>query len=152
MRRLEQAEDVAALTAVLVLAALLVSCVVGCGSATRQHATAASVAMVALSGAGSAIELAAEATISECDGDAPCLAQAESAAVAAAGARDALIPAVHAYRDAVLLARDAEETPGLLDALLVAAARVAREWDVMREALSALGVSVPPIPFPMGAP
>lgn len=138
----------------LVLAVIaLVSTCSGCGgSAVRVHATAASVAMVAMSGAGDAIEDAALASIARCAGDAACLDDAEEYATTAAAARDALIPAVHAYRDAVLLAVDAEETPSMIDALLVAALRVAREWDAMREALAALGVDVPAIPFPGGAP
>lgn len=67
---------------------------------------------------------------------------------AAAGARDALIPLTHAYRDAVL-AYGADPTPEALEVVIAAALAVAREWDVMREALAALGVTVPPMPFPI---
>ena len=142
--------EAAILVAVMLLGALVAAQCSGCGaSQVRLHATSAAVAMIAMGGAGDAIEAATAASLAGCT-DAACIDGVERSHVTAAAARDALIPWVHAYRDAVLLALDAEETPSLLDALVIAALRVAREWDAMREALSALGVDVPAIPFPVG--
>lgn len=129
--------------------ALLYTCCAGCGgSALRVHATAASATMALMETAGASIEAAAADAVARCNGDDACLDSVAASMERAAGARDALIPLVHAYRDAVL-AYGADETPEALEVLVAAALAVVREWDVMREALGALGVSVPPMPFPI---
>lgn len=99
--------------------------------------------MASVASAGEAIEHANDAALEACPapGDPTrglCIDRVEQVAVAAGATRDALVPIVHAYRDAVLLARDAEETPSLIDALVVAGIRVARELEVMRDAIEAL--------------
>ena len=124
----------------LCLGILVGSCTVGCGSALRQHATAARMTMVTLEGAGLAIE--------RCDVSASCIDGVEEQVTRAAAARDALIPAAHAYRDAVL-ASDGEEAPGVVAYLGVVARRLAEDWPTLAAALSALGLPVPSIAFPV---
>jgi osmotically-inducible protein OsmY len=133
----------------------------GCGgSAIRAHATAASMAMGSLEAAGSAIESGTQLSIRECThgatrctfGDAACdecLDQVQERSEIAASVHDTMIPAIHAYRDTVLLAGQGDGSDQLLSMLLAAALRIAREWDALREALSTLHVDLPPIPFPV---
>ncbi|WP_157069535.1 hypothetical protein [Sandaracinus amylolyticus] len=128
----------------------------GCGaSPLRQHAIAARMTMATLAGADVAIEGATRTMLERCpgdDGDArtQCIDDVERAMVPVSAARDALIAPAHAYRDAVL-ASGGEETPGLVDYLDVIASSVARDLDPVLEALRALGVPVPSVPFPGGA-
>jgi hypothetical protein len=121
----------------------------GCAmSPLRQHATAARMTMVTLEGAGLAIEEATRLAIERCDGSASCIEGVGEQATTAAAARDALIPAAHAYRDAVL-ASDGEEAPGVVAYLGVVARRLAEGWPTLAAALSALGLPVPSIAFPV---
>jgi hypothetical protein len=130
------------------LGILVGSCTVGCGSALRQHATAARMTMVTLEGAGLAIEEATRLAIERCDGSASCIEGVGEQATTAAAARDALIAPAHAYRDAVL-ASDGEEAPGVVAYLGVVARRLAEDWPTLAAALSALGLPVPTIAFPV---
>jgi len=133
----------------LCLGILVGSCTVGCAmSPLRQHATAARMTMVTLEGAGLAIEEATRLAIERCDGSASCIDGVGEQATRAAAARDALIPAAHAYRDAVL-ASDGEEAPGVVAYLGVVARRLAEDWSTLAAALSALGLPVPSIAFPV---
>jgi hypothetical protein len=141
----------AAVATVIVLACALVAAQCsGCGGASpvRINATAANAAFVLMETAGDSIEAATAEALVQCHGGAACIDGVEARAVAAAGARDALIPLVHGYRAAVV-AYGETPTPEALDVVIAAALAVAREWDVMREALAALGVTVPPMPFPV---
>lgn len=127
---------------------------VGCGaSPLRQHATAARMTMVTLAGAGVAIEQAAALALARCpheDGEerAACIDGVEHAATRAAAARDVMVAPAHAYRDAVQ-ASGGEETPGLLDYLGVVARPLAEGWPDLAAALSALGVPVPAVSYPI---
>jgi hypothetical protein len=145
--------------AVLAVAGLVAVLLSGCGgSALRQHANAARLTMVALEGAGQAIDLATDRALAACLADEgaereACVLDVGAKATRAAAARDALIPAAHAYR-AVALATcgedfDAcpEETPGLVEYLGVVASSVVTDWPTFSAAMRAFGIPVFSVPF-----
>lgn len=142
--------------AVLGAAALVASLLSGCGaSVVRQHATAATLATVAIAGAGSAIEVATAGALAECpDGAAglPCVADVERVAETAAGARDSLLPLLSAYRDAIETGALAGDDASVVAALGVMGLRLVREWPALVEALAALGVTLPALSVPGGEP
>jgi hypothetical protein len=126
----------------------------GCGaSPLRSHATAARVTLSTLETAGDAIVDGTQVAVDACpppgdEGRSACLEQVGEVARAAAASRDAMIAPAHAYRDAVLAAAASDDDMGAV--LAAAAGAVARSWASLAGALSALGVPIPPIPFPVG--
>lgn len=149
LRSPRDAGPLVALLGVFALGATLT----GCMSQVRAHATAATIATVALASYGDAVESATEAALVACEQDAApdaCIDRVEHAAERAAAAHDAVRPLVGAYRDAIETGAIAGDDPSVLDTLLVLARRVAREWPTLVEPAEVFGVPVPAFAVPGG--
>lgn len=111
----------------------------GCGAgALQSHATAATVLTVGVAGAGEVAVASVEAALGECSDEA-CVERIDrEVQPAVATAHESLRVGVIAYREAVAIAAAAQAGDGVLDALVVALARVVREWDALAAALSSL--------------
>lgn len=119
----------------------------GCGaSALRSHATATVIATIAVSSAEDVYLAHLDASQGECSDEA-CIDAARSAHRPAESAIALARVAVRAYRDAVEIASEADETQDLLAALVTAALRLVARWGEVVAAMAGLGVDVPPLPI-----
>lgn len=123
----------------------------GCGaSALSQHAAGTTVAIVAVRGADDAYLAHLQAAEDTCHDEA-CVHQARAEHAPAEAALDATRVAVLAWRDAVQVATDAEQSSDVLAALATAAARVLARWADLVAALHPLGVDLPTLPAALTA-
>lgn len=139
-------DTVAVLAGIGLVGALLVTLLSGCGaSAVQHHASAATILTVATRGAGEVAVASVEAAAQGC-GDEACLADVEQVSGAVGVAHEALRVATIAYREAVEVAAVADAGEDVLAALVVALARVVRQWDAVVAALARIAVDLPPLP------
>ncbi len=132
-----------------VLAFLLLAFIAGCGgSAIRIHATTATVALVAITGAGDSIVQATRAALAECSapglaGRDECLDRVGRTSEAAAAAVDLVTPLVVGYRDAVVTGAIAGDDPSVIATLSTLLLRILSAWPSMAASLRALGIELP---------
>lgn len=137
--------SVAALTAILVGAALLAS---GCAaSAVQLHAEGAAIATVAIEGAQETYLAALDARQATCSDEA-CIAANRAEMRPAETALDVADAAVRAWRDAVEVALVAHESDALLSALMTAGLRVLARWADARTIAAPLGFDLPALTLP----
>jgi len=153
--RRDGSSSLSALAFVLLAAAFgLAGCALllpGCGaSALSQHAAGTTVAIVAVRGADDAYLAHLQAAEDTCHDEA-CVHQARAEHAPAEAALESTRVAVLAWRDAVQVATDAEQSSDVLGALATAAARVLARWADLAAALHAIGYELPTLPASLTA-
>lgn len=127
----------------------------GCGGgAVRDHATAATIASVGLSGAAHVATAGAEADVralcpdtDDDISDRACVGRARERWAPVAMAHEAARVALVAWVEALDVAEQAAEGEDLARALAASAARFVLQWDALAEAMRAHGVVVPDLPL-----
>lgn len=132
---------------VLVAAGIAALLSQGCGSAIRVHAEGAAISTVAIEGAQGVYLSELDRQMSAC-GDIACVEVTRSRLRTVETALDTADTAVRAWRDAIEVALVAEESPALLDALLVAALRVLARWGDARTIAAPYGIDLPALTLP----
>ena len=122
----------------------------GCGYALTAQARAAVVVGVGLGSAGAEIHDARAASLDACE-DEPCLDAGEARWAPALAAYESARAALTVWVESLDVARQVGEDDSVLAALLVAVARIAREWADLAAALLPLGVELPALPSPVAA-
>lgn len=135
---------------VILFGAALAALTQGCGaSAIRVHAEGAAISTVAIEGAQGVYLSELDRQMNAC-GDIACVEVTRSRLRTVETALDTADTAVRAWRDAIEVALVAEESPQLLDALLVAALRVLARWGDARTIAAPYGIDLPALTLPGG--
>lgn len=129
-----------------VFLALVLIFVHGCGAgALAQHARGSVVAMVAVQLAADADLAALDAQEGACSDEA-CVHAVAAAHAPAEAALDLARTSVLLWRDAIVVANQAGDSPDLIVALVALAVRVMARWGEVVAALAGIGLEVPALP------